>query len=660
MLSATCVTTVEKLVQRDNGGEDLMTNLSQIKRDRMKGFLEMLKQTNNSDDQIKAINEIENFLDEKRYGLVWEEHEEEVDVKMRDNIPVFTEDESKKIISDPEKPMNFLLEGDNLHSLYLLEKTHKGKIDVIYIDPPYNTNNSLTYDDSRVSKEDAFRHSKWLSFIESRIKVAKNLLSEEGVIYVSIDDNEYAAMKLLLDSIFGEENYVVSMPRQTKRGGKTTDFFAKNNDYLLVYTNRSKEIFELETHDDPGFKNVDEFVETRGKYKLNQTLDYDSLSYSRSLDYPIEIDGEVFYPGGDKDQYDKRKLGDYKRADWAWRWSRDLFEFGLKNGFIVVKKRRDGSGGRIYTKTYLNAKIVRVGSNDFMIENEQRKKAMSSLELTKNNYSNDNAKKDLARFGLKDQFDYPKPVELIRRLIKTHRNKDAIVLDFFAGSGTTAEATLYANLEDGGNRRYILCTNNENNIIDKVTYPRVSDVIKGYKTKGKQSVVLFEDKLTISKLKTVDKVLTKIQTIEEENSNNFLNLSKKLEDNVIKLIGENGTNTVVAGISSNLKYFKTDFIPYTLEENESLTDTLLEHIKEMAELEYGVDLATTTKVKLVLDEDELDEFFDNEENKDLTLLVPIFVLLKGQQEYASEKRNITLIRVPDYYFASELKEAGEL
>ena len=637
-----------------------MANLSQIKRDRMKAFLETLKELNTRDEQIRAINEIENFLDEKRYGLIWEEHEEQIDIMIRENIPVFTEDESKKIISDPEKPMNFLLEGDNLHSLYLLEKTHKGKIDIIYIDPPYNTNNSLTYDDSRVSKEDTFRHSKWLSFIERRIKVAKNLLSEDGVIYVSIDDNEYATMKLLLDSIFGEENYVVSMPRQTKRGGKTTDAFAKNHDYLLVYTNRKKEVFELEKHDDPGFKNIDEFVEIRGKYKLNQTLDYDSLSYSSSLDYPIEIEGETFYPGGDKEMYEKRKAGDYRRADWAWRWGKDLFNFGLKNGFIVVKRRKDGSGGRIYTKTYQNAKIVRVGANDFVIENEQRKKAISSLELTKNDYSNDNAKKDLARFGLKDEFDYPKPVELIKKLIKTHRNKDAIVLDFFAGSGTTAEATLYANIEDGGNRRYILCTNNENEIIDRVTYPRVSSIINGYQTKGKQTITLFEEKLTMTKLKTVDKILKKMQSIEQENTINFSTISKKLEENVVKLIGENSTNTHVEGISSNLKYYKTDFIPRYADEDRSLTDELLDHIKEMVELEFCVDLATSSNIKIVMDEDELDEFFEETTNSNLTLLVPTFVLLKGAQKYEAEQRNITLIRVPDYYFATELKEAGEL
>ena len=149
-----------------------MANLSQLKRDRMKSFLETLKDSNNSDDQIRAINEIENFLDEKRFGLVWEEHEEAVDVKMRTNIPVFSDCPDKKIVGDSISPVNFLVEGDNLHTLYLLEKSLKSRVDVIYIDPPYNTGNKdFAYDDTFVDTEDSFRHSKWLSFMEKRLRV---------------------------------------------------------------------------------------------------------------------------------------------------------------------------------------------------------------------------------------------------------------------------------------------------------------------------------------------------------------------------------------------------------------------------------------------------------------------------------------------------------
>ncbi len=165
------------------------------------------------------LMEIENFLDEKRYGLVWEEHEEHVDVMMQDNIPVFTEDVSKKIISNPEKPMNFILEGDNLHSLYLLEKTHKGKVDIIYIDPPYNTTNEgFTYDDKKVDINDGFRHSKWISFMYKRLRVAKNLLSLNGILFISIDDNEYQNIKSLCDEIFGNSSFVTNFIWQKKTG----------------------------------------------------------------------------------------------------------------------------------------------------------------------------------------------------------------------------------------------------------------------------------------------------------------------------------------------------------------------------------------------------------------------------------------------------------
>ncbi|MTO50990.1 site-specific DNA-methyltransferase, partial [Turicibacter sanguinis] len=213
-----------------------MANLSQIKRDRMKAFLETLKEANSSDEQIKAINEIENFLDEKRYGLVWEEHEEQVDVMMRDNIPVFTEDESKKIISDPEKPMNFILEGDNLHSLYLLEKTHKGKVDIIYIDPPYNTTNEgFTYDDKKVDINDGFRHSKWISFMQKRIKIAKNILSPNGILFISIDDNEYQNIKSLCDEMFGTTSFVTSFIWQKKTGASDAKGIATITEYILCY-----------------------------------------------------------------------------------------------------------------------------------------------------------------------------------------------------------------------------------------------------------------------------------------------------------------------------------------------------------------------------------------------------------------------------------------
>lgn len=180
-----------------------MPNLSQIKRERMLAFLQKIKDEHrDDDDMLIALGEIESELTSKKYGLVWEQHEEAVDVMMRDNIPVFTEVPEREITAAPGRGYNFILEGDNLHSLRLLEKTHKGKIDLIYIDPPYNTGNKdFVYDDAFVDKTDLFSHSKWLSFMEKRLRIARNLLSDRGVIFISIDDNEEAPLQLLCDDI---------------------------------------------------------------------------------------------------------------------------------------------------------------------------------------------------------------------------------------------------------------------------------------------------------------------------------------------------------------------------------------------------------------------------------------------------------------------------
>lgn len=210
-----------------------MANLSQKKRERMLAFLNTLKeQHKDNDNTLIAINEIENALNEKKYGLVWEQHEEDVDVKMQTHIPVFTEDEEREIEAEPGEKYNFLLEGDNLHSLKLLEKTHKGKIDVIYIDPPYNTENrDFKYDDEYVDKNDGFKHSKWLSFMDARLNCAKKLLSANGFMAISIGYHEINDLMLLCREIFSE-NQVVSVTVKTS-GGKPRGGFNYTQEYIV-------------------------------------------------------------------------------------------------------------------------------------------------------------------------------------------------------------------------------------------------------------------------------------------------------------------------------------------------------------------------------------------------------------------------------------------
>lgn len=225
-----------------NGQGDLgMANLSQIKREKMLAFLEALKEQHDDDESLMAINQIEKELTAKKYGLVWEEHEEEVDIKMQTHIPVFTEVKEKEIVGDSDSDVcNFLLEGDNLHSLKLLEKTHKGKIDVIYIDPPYNTGNKdFIYDDKCIGNDDCFKHSKWLSFMHRRLRYAHRLLNDKGVIFISIDDNEEAQLKLLCDEIFGSENSLGVIIQNKLNAKNDTVDIQKNHEYILAYRKKT-------------------------------------------------------------------------------------------------------------------------------------------------------------------------------------------------------------------------------------------------------------------------------------------------------------------------------------------------------------------------------------------------------------------------------------
>ncbi|AFF21076.1 type III R-M system modification enzyme [Helicobacter pylori ELS37] len=365
------------------------------------------------------------------------------------------------------KPLNestskhILIKGDNLDALKILKQSYSEKIKMIYIDPPYNTKNEnfIYGDDFSQSNEEVLKtldyskekldyiknlfgskcHSGWLSFMYPRLLLARDLLKQDGVIFISIDDNECANLKILCDEIFGEGNFVAEMPRLTKKAGKSTNQIAKNHDYVLCYQKNSI-IFKQIDIDENDYSLKDEFYNERGGYKLNQNLDYNSLQYNKRMDYEIVIGNEKFYAGG-LETYTERQKGNFGTIDWVWRWSKAKFDFGLANGFVEVKNNR------IYTKTYTKAKIS--DSKPYKIEYFKRTKNISSIEFLDNKYSNDMSNKKLQSiFNVKNIFDYSKPVELINFLIEQTTEKGDIILDFFAGSGTTVHAVLESNKSD--------------------------------------------------------------------------------------------------------------------------------------------------------------------------------------------------------------------
>lgn len=403
-----------------------------------------------------------------------------------------------------EDTQNIFIEGENLEVLKVLQKSYFGKVKMIYIDPPYNTgNDSFVYpdrfaetkadyqkrvgdkdDDGYATAEGMFRknsrengqyHSNWLNMMMPRLYLARTLLRDDGVIFVSIDDNEVHNLRLLMNEIFGEENFVAEFPRITKKAGKTTELIAKNNDYLLCFRKSETTEFYQEKHTDEGYRHSDEYEDDRGKYKLSQTLDYGSIQYSPSLDYEIIIDDELFIPGNVSKEEMLERQKRNPSSDFCWRWSRDLFDFGLKNGFVVVK------GHRIYTKTYQNAQIGK-DANGYTVDLKERTKALSSIEFIENRYSNDNSRKDIGRIFDEKIFEYSKPINLIKTIAKASTKDDDLTLDFFAGSATTAHAVMQLNKEDGGNRKYILVQMpepcDEKSEACKAGYRTIADIAK--------------------------------------------------------------------------------------------------------------------------------------------------------------------------------------
>lgn len=453
----------------------------------------------NSNDRanlIKRINTLEGLTDKERsallgllrenktYGLVWEDKPEDVEERLRDELPILTEVPERAIISnDKDAPNHILIEGDNLEALATLAYTHEGKIDVIYIDPPYNTGNKdFIYNDSYVDKEDSYRHSKWLSFMSRRLKIAKKLLSDRGVIFISIDDNEQAQLKLLCDEIFGADRFITNLIWQKKTGAADANGIAIITEYILVYCldpQNAKNIFSYNKNafDIKRYRYTDEFEKIRGPFYYD-SLDRGSIQYSDGLNYGIEApDGSMIFPNG--------RLS-FVNDGWTWKWSKEKVEWGIKNKFIeIVPTNKKKNGWAVKYKIYLN-----VDNEGNAIEKSVPYKNLISGIL------NADAANDIKTIFNSKAFSYAKPIELIKLFINLIANKKEIILDFFAGSGTTLHATMQLNAEDGGHRQCILVTNNENNICKEVTYVRNKRVINGYKTpKGTEVLGLTKNNL---------------------------------------------------------------------------------------------------------------------------------------------------------------------
>lgn len=459
---------------------------------------------------------------QKKYGLVWEDKPEDVEQRMLDEQPVLVEVPERAIISDDaEAPNHILIEGDNIEALTALSYSHAGMIDVIYIDPPYNTGNKdFVYNDSFVDKEDGYRHSKWLSFMNKRLKIAKGLLSDKGVLFISIDDNEFAQLKMLCNEILGEENHISTLATIMNLKGNQDEFgFAGTHEYTLVYclSHDNCVLGQLPIAEEE----LDEWQsDDKGYYKKGANLKSTGINAPRekrpNLFYPILIDKTTKAVSTiTQDEFELIYDKALKMHDEAY-----LSQLRLKYenlGYIFLLPLTSGKEmswrwGIQKVRAESDEIIVSMNGNDVSIYKKQRPQLgdMPSKKpksvFYKPEYSSGNGKAELISVLGESLFGYPKPLQLIKDFLTISYYKDARILDFFAGSGTTLHATIQLNAEDGGHRQCILATNNENGICENVTYERNRRVIQGYTTpKGEEVVGLTHNNLRYYKTQLVSR-----------------------------------------------------------------------------------------------------------------------------------------------------------
>ncbi len=647
-----------------------MANLSQEKRDRMISFLEKIKEQHSDDDSLIAINQIEKELVSKKFGLVWEKHSESVFTMMQDLIPVFTEDKDREILTDESLPYNFLLEGDNLHSLTLLAKTHRHKIDVIYIDPPYNTGaKDWKYNNDYVDKVDTYRHSKWLSMMSERMKIASTLLKDDGVFICAIDENELGPLILLIEEVFGDAYATDPIAIVHNPRGVQGDNFSYTNEYaLFVYRkgtnpigNRIIDEDEIDWRDlrDNGGESLRTDAATCFYSIIVKDGKIVGFGENRTKDIDFHPQRNVINEDGSVSIYPIDKNGIERK----WRYNRESVEkvrhlLRVKNikGILDIELGKNfGSYRTVWTDKKYDS-------------NEYGTQLINSM--VPNN-----------------EFTFPKSVYNVYDCIYAvlADRKDAIVLDYFAGSGTTGHAVLMINNNTDSQHRFILCTNNDvgekrekefeakygkiedsstewhewknkYGIASSVTYPRIRSAIKGFIHTKDFKTVLFQKKITPANLMSMDKILKEIKQITDRYKTEYDEVKLDVDGENIVVLGIVKKGNKIKGLSANLKYYYTEFVD---KESETLTDDLLEHVSEMIQIQYGVKV-DGKKYVLILDDDEMDDF--EKHHSDLDEIEAVFVsqdvLMTTEQESLLNKLNAFFI--PDCYFDFELREAGEI
>lgn len=641
-----------------------MANLSKERRDRMIAKLEELKELHNDDKSIAALNEIENALREKKFGLVFEEHTESVDELLQNNIPVLLADKERRLCKDSSMPWNFIIEGDNLQALYLLEKTHRNKVDCIYIDPPYNSGaRDWKYNNDYVDKEDSYKHSKWLSMMKCRLTIAKRLLNpKDSMLICSIDEREGKHLGCLLEEIFPDAEIQMVTSVINHASVATFNTFNRNNEYIYFvmignYTLESIDSSKtqlsgdevswdtLRRHNPTNLRNTRprQFypiyinTSTNEIEEIGEPIppEVDRFSVKQRNNcvavFPVRDNGMEMLWGVIPQELKRRlskgcvRVGKYE-PDKPQQYPIKVLSAGtiedIDNGIIkVVGHREDGSVIAVHNDNKL---VLPKTQWDYLTHDAKTYGSFVLREIFKGSV-----------------FSYPKSIYAVCDCLKlcVKNKKNAVIVDFFSGSGTTLHAVNLLNAEDNGKRKCIMVTNNEISSEEEKTLSE-----QGFK-KGDDEW----EKLGIARHVTWPRTVCSINGVDIN--------GEKLKGEYLIKNSSNETISLSDGFNANVKYYKCDWIPRKPEEY-LLSNALCIHIQELIELQTATEIDGKKNV-IIYNKCDYKKYFENESNFSMIENVWVNENIVFNAKEIKKMKEKEFKYIPREFFTQELKEVGE-
>ena len=641
-----------------------MANITKQKRNKMLNFIKKLKEQNKDDESIVALNEIENALTDKKFGLVFEEHNEEADEKLKDYIPVLCEDKDRRICKDDKLPWNYIIDGDNLHALYLLEKTHRGKIDCIYIDPPYNTGaRDWKYNNDYVDGNDAYRHSKWLSMMKSRLMLAKRLLNpNNSVLICTIDEKEFLHLGCLLEELFPSAKIQMITDVINQKGVARDKEFSRVDEYIyFVKLGDAAPVLSVNNmlHNNADTKKGTIWIPLQRSGSESMRTDRPNMCFPIFVDekerkiVEVGIAPDLSTPISDI-KYDNEYTAVWPITigkEGRWQLGRETVIEGLRNGTIKLgNKSKDGHWSILYLNAGAQKEIL---EGSLLIKGKDIngaliiERVLSKLTPAKtvwNQISHDasvNGSSLLLKLFKDKLFSFPKSIysvhDAIGFFVKDKPN--ATILDFFAGSGTTQHSVNLLNKEDGGHRKCIMVTNNEVSAEEEKQLRA-----KGYK-KGDPEW----EALGIAKYVTWPRTECAIKGIDIDGN--------PIKGNYLVKDQDGKEIPMSQGFNCNVKYFKCDWVERR-PEDYLLSNALCLHIKEMIELQNAIEIDNKKYVLILNKENFKNSLIENQTKTEIKKVWINQNIVLNSDELKILKR-FKYSYIPKEFFGQELMEVGE-